>query len=111
MHHRTICTAIVAMGLSLGAAQPAFAQDPIHKLGRGVVNVLTSWIEIPKQFSLGLQESNPMTGMLWGLLKGGAYTILRIDTGAYEAVTFPLPLPKGYVSPYYHMEIDDYAWE
>ena len=93
------------------AAPLAMAQDPIHKMGRGVVNVLTSWIEIPKQLHLGSQEDNPITGIAMGVGRGVGLTVLRIGVGAYEAVTFPLAYPRGYVSPYEQMSLPDYAWE
>jgi putative exosortase-associated protein (TIGR04073 family) len=86
-------------------------RDPIHKLGRGVVNVLTGWIEVPKQIHLGSQEDNPVTGIGGGLLKGIARGLLRTGVGVYEAVTFPIPYPRGYASPYGQMELNDYAWE
>ena len=89
----------------------AGADDPIHKAGRGVVNILTSWIEVPKQLHLGSQEDNPITGVVMGIAKGVSLTVLRIGVGAYEAVTFALPYPKGYVSPYEQMQLPDYAWE
>ena len=65
------------------SARPVWAQDPIHKMGRGVVNILTSWIELPKQFHLGTQEDNPVTGVGWGLLKGAGLTVLRGGVGLY----------------------------
>ena len=96
----------------VGVASPAaFAQDPIHKFGRGVGNVLTCWIELPKQFRLGTQEENPVLGAGWGLVKGGGLAATRLAVGAYEAVSFFLPYPKDYVSPYENMELPDYAWE
>ncbi|MBI2884917.1 MAG: exosortase system-associated protein, TIGR04073 family [Candidatus Omnitrophica bacterium] len=92
-------------------ASPAFAQDPIHKLGRGASNVVTCWIEIPKNFHLGMQETNPVTGMFGGLLKGFGMAATRLVIGAYEVVTFPIPVPGSYASPYEGMELQDYAWE
>lgn len=89
----------------------ASAQDPLHKMGRGVVNVLTGWIELPKQLSLGSHEDNPITGLGRGILRGAALTILRTGVGLYEAVTFPIPYPKEFVSPYEEMELPDFAWE
>lgn len=89
----------------------AWAQDPIHKFGRGVVNVLTGWIELPKQIHLGKTEDNPMTGVPIGLGKGVALTLLRTGIGLYEAVTFPLPYPHGFASPYEGISLPDYAWE
>lgn len=92
-------------------AGPAFAQDPIHKAGRGLTNVLTCWLEIPKGFHLGMQEENPVMGAGVGLLKGGWLAATRLLVGAYEAVSFPLPYPNEYASPYEGLELPDYAWE
>ena len=95
----------------LATGPAAWAQDPIHKMGRGLVNVLTGWIEVPKQMQLGSQEHNPVTGVGKGLLKGASLTLLRGGIGLYEALTFPLPYPKKFASPYERMELPDYAWE
>jgi putative exosortase-associated protein (TIGR04073 family) len=89
-----------------------WAQDPIHKMGRGVVNVLTGWIEVPKQVLLGMRDpGNPLVGSARGLAKGAGLTLLRGGVGLYEALTFPLPYPPGFASPYEPMAIHDYAWE
>ena len=113
----------VAAGMLLAAsgAGPVWAQDPIeqevvhhdplHKAGRGLTNVLTCWIEVPKNFHLGTQEDNPVLGALWGLVKGAGLGATRLAVGAYEVVTFPVPVPKDYASPYEGMELPDYAWE
>ena len=109
--HLGVCGLWTLVGLLICTAPCAWAQDPIHKMGRGVVNVLTGWIELPKQLHLGSQEPNPVTGLGWGLVKGVGLTVLRGGVGIYEALTFPLPYPKGFASPYEQMELSDYAWE
>ena len=111
MTRRSVCIAAVAAVLLVGIAPKAWAQDPIHKMGRGVVNVLTGWIEIPKQIHLGSQEENPVVGIGTGVLKGAGLTLLRGGVGIYEAITFAIPYPKDYASPYEQMELNDYAWE
>jgi len=98
----------IVMGLDNATA---FAQDPIHKVGRGVGNVLTCWIEVPKNLHLGTQEENPLLGVGWGLVKGSGLAATRLVVGAYEALTFPIPIPKDYASPYEGMELPDFAWE
>jgi len=103
--------AVVVAGVCLGAPSAAWAQDPIHKMGRGVVNILTGWLEVPKQLHLGSREENPVAGLGWGLLKGAGLMVLRGGLGLYEAATFPLPYPKAFASPYERMELPDYAWE
>jgi putative exosortase-associated protein (TIGR04073 family) len=101
----------IALMLALAAPGPAWAQDPIHKMGRGLVNVLTGWLELPKQAHRGKQEENPIKGIAQGLLRGGALAVLRTGVGLYEALTFPLAYPKDFASPYEAMELPDYAWE
>lgn len=112
MARRTgVVSAGVGLALWLVGTSPVWAQDPIHKAGRGLANVLTCWIEVPKNFQLGTQEDNPVLGAVWGLVKGFGLGGTRLVVGAYEAVTFPLPIPKDYVSPYEGLELPDYAWE
>ena len=108
---RRMRSTIVIFGILLWVSPLAWAQDPIHKMGRGVVNVLTGWIEVPKQMHLGSQSGNPVTGVGYGLLKGAGLTLLRGGVGLFEAVTFPIPYPKNFGSPYEQMELNDYAWE
>ena len=102
---------LVGACLAMAWAAPAHAQDPIHKAGRGLTNVLTGWIELPRNFHQGSQEENPLTGAVAGLFKGASLTVLRMGIGVYEAITFPIPYPKAFASPYEQMELPDYAWE
>lgn len=94
-----------------GIAPAAFAQDPIHKLGRGAVNILTCWIELPKNLHLGMQETNPVLGVGGGILKGLGLAATRLALGAYEVISFPVPYPAAYASPYESLELSDYSWE
>lgn len=108
---RSTIWTVVVVGIVMGSTTPVFAQDPIHKLGRGVSNVLTCWVELPKNFSLGMQEDNPVLGIGGGVLKGTGLMFTRLAVGMYEAVSFFVPFPKEYASPYEGMELSDYAWE
>ena len=111
MIKRAILVMSIVTGIMCVAGSRAWAQDPIHKMGRGVVNVLTGWIELPKHIHLGKQEENPVIGMARGFVKGAGLTLLRGGVGVYEVLTFPIPYPKDYASPYEQMELNDYAWE
>ena len=104
-------TVLAVVMVTGGFQASVWAQDPIHKAGRGVTNLLTGWIELPKQIHMGSQEANPVSGLAWGLVKGVGLTVLRGGVGIYEAVTFPIPYPKDFASPYDLMELTDYAWE
>ncbi len=78
------------------AAQPAMAKDAVIKLSRGLVNIVTSPVEYYVQYNLAADGTNPAVGLLGGLIYGTGYTVARIGSGAYDVVTFPIPLPKDY---------------
>ncbi len=110
-HHRVAVGIALAAALMSASPTSAFAQDPIHKMGRGLSNLLTCWIELPKNFHLGMQEENPVLGAGWGLVKGSGLAVTRLAVGAYETAFFLVPYPRDYASPYAAMELPDYAWE
>ncbi len=110
-HQRKHVLWLLGIGLTCSVVQPAWAQDPLPKAGRGAVNVLTSWIELPKQMHLGRQEEHPIIGIGQGLFRGTSLALLRIGVGLYEALTFPIPYPRGFASPYLSLQLPDYAWQ
>ena len=73
-----------------------FASDPFTKLGRGVANTLTGWVELPKNIYNTSVEDNAFAGMTLGLAKGAGMTLVRTGAGIYEIATFPFPLPEDY---------------
>lgn len=83
------------IGLLLGTSV-CFAQDPFSKLGRGVANTLTGWVELPKNVYNTSVEDNAFAGMTLGLAKGVGMTIVRTGAGVYEIATFPFPVPQDY---------------
>ena len=80
----------------LGMATQCYAQDPAKKLGRGLANILTGWVELPKNIYDTSVEENVLSGLTMGLAKGVGMTIVRTGAGVYEAVTFPFPIPEDY---------------
>ncbi len=77
-------------------ATTCFAQDPFTKLGRGVANTLTGWVELPKNIYSASVSDNAFAGITLGLARGAGMTIVRTGAGLYEIVTFPFPLPQDY---------------
>ncbi len=63
------------------------------KLGRGLANVVTGWVEIPKNIINTSRDSNIGIGATLGLLKGIGQTIGRTLVGAGEVVSFLIPTP------------------
>ncbi len=88
-----VCLVVVAM---VGMATQCYAQDPGKKLVRGVANILTGWVELPKNIYDTSVEENILSGLTMGLAKGVGMTIVRTGAGIYETVTFPFPIPEDY---------------
>ena len=80
----------------IGMATQCYAQDPMNKLGRGLANVLTGWVELPKNVYDTSVEENVLSGLTMGLAKGVGMTIVRTGAGVFETVTFPFPIPEDY---------------
>jgi len=84
-----------------------YAGDPIQKLARGITNVATGWVEIPKEIGRSVEKSGDFAGLVVGPFKGIAKAIGRTVVGVYEAVTFLIPLPRRYepvIEPAYVFE-------
>ena len=90
--------ASVSMGIWLLFAFSVlcFAGDAFTKLGRGVANTLTGWVELPKTIYNTSKEENALAGMTLGLAKGAGLSIVRTGAGIFEVATFPFPLPENY---------------
>lgn len=67
-----------------------------NKLGRGVINLLTGWVEIPKQVAKEWRRTDPFTGTVLGLCKGLVWGLARTFAGFYEIISFPFPVPRNY---------------
>ncbi|MBU1112571.1 MAG: exosortase system-associated protein, TIGR04073 family [Candidatus Omnitrophica bacterium] len=86
----------------------AYDQNAATKLARGIVNGVTSWVEIPKQVYLVSKEREPFTGITYGLVQGAAYTVLRVAEAAYDISLFLLP---PYDKPLFEPEFVFEGWE
>lgn len=80
----------------LNVASAAYAQNMLRKLGRGVANILTGWIELPKNIYETSVEENVGMGLTVGLAKGIGMSIVRTGAGVYDTITFPFPIPEDY---------------
>ena len=87
---------VVALMMIVSIATTCYAQDPGKKLMRGLANVLTGWVELPKNIYETSVEDNVFAGLTIGLAKGVGMTIVRTGAGVYETITFPFPIPEDY---------------
>jgi putative exosortase-associated protein (TIGR04073 family) len=107
--------ALLSFLLSFAFAIDCLAQEPprpetvmekmAFKLTRGVTNVATSIVELPKQSYLTVRDRGGV-GYVIGPLKGIGMTFYRAFIGSIEAVFFMVPQP-GYYDP---MIDPDYVW-
>lgn len=96
MAKRSVLVLLSVFLLIMVSASPAYCDDAVKKLGRGLCNIGTFIFELPLQISRVNATDGPMAGCTWGVLKGLGMSIYRLGVGAYETVTFPIPAPKDY---------------
>jgi len=57
------------------------------KMTRGVVNLATCWVELPRNVHVETME-NPIVGPMKGLFKGLGLTVVRAAAGTMDVATF-----------------------
>jgi putative exosortase-associated protein (TIGR04073 family) len=92
---------VLSAGSAFAGADEVYRQQSdatkmMHKLGRGVTNVLTCWVEWPRNVAIEWEKTDPATGLILGTVKGFGWGFARFATGIYETFTFPFPVPEGY---------------
>ena len=69
-----------------------------RKFSRGLVNIGLGWTEIfyqPKYLA-EVESYRWPAAVFGGVARGLGFTLVRLVSGIYDVVTFPIPLPKGY---------------
>lgn len=82
-----------------------YANSPINKLERGVINMATFWMEMPAEVAKVSHEQNPVSGLTVGVVNGTITSAIRGLTAIYDTATFVLP---SYSKPIMKPE---YAWK
>lgn len=77
------------------------------KFVRGLANLVTGLGEFPKQVYLIGKNEGWVQGTFRGPVEGLGMFIARTAAGAYEVLTFPLPVPSGYQP----MLLPEYVWQ
>lgn len=95
------------------------AQLPLHaaefgdyewddKLGRGVLNIVSSPVEVARTIHVESEVRGNGYGWTAGLVKGLGRTIVRLGAGVVDLVTFPFDFPDENKAPLIEPE---YAWQ
>ena len=97
----------VAVALYIDPPPPeVICEKMSEKLLRGITNVATSPLEVPKQVYYTTRDHGVVTGPFLGLLKGVGMTAYRAVVGTFETAFFFVPAP-GYYDPMAH---PTYVW-
>lgn len=74
------------------AESPKYGEKAGGMLGRGLLNAVTCFVDIPVQTVKGAQESKPeFIGAVGGFAKGTVCTVLRAASGVIDVATFWIP--------------------
>ncbi|HTL48395.1 MAG TPA: exosortase system-associated protein, TIGR04073 family [Verrucomicrobiae bacterium] len=96
------------------SATPAFADLTVgeykwsDKLNRGLLNIISSPVEIARTVNVTSNKEGKAYGWTVGLLGGFGRTILRLGAGIIDTVTCPFDFPKDDKGPLIKPE---YAWQ
>ena len=81
---------------TVSPASPSVLKGATTKLGRGFANLMTGWLEIPKQIHHVARHDGALAAVWRGTFEGVGMFVVRTVAGMYEMVTFPFPLPPRY---------------
>lgn len=82
--------------LTLSMTSSVYAQQKEgHKLERGVIQISTSIVDIPRAIcDETTARGNPITGIPVGFLKGMGNVFAHVFSGIFNIVTCPFPNPE-----------------
>lgn len=83
---------------STQAMAESYPEKVGEKLGFGLANIGTGFIEIPKTVIVNSQKQGPLYGTTAGLFKGFWFAVCRTGFGIVDVVTFPF-LTEPFTTP------------
>ncbi|MFA4993527.1 MAG: exosortase system-associated protein, TIGR04073 family [Candidatus Omnitrophota bacterium] len=87
------------------AQDTRWAGTPMHKLERGLINIVTCPIELPASMISVSNEKGQIFGFFIGTAEGLFTTLFRALSGVYDTVTFLIPsYSKPIIQPEYAIQ-------
>ena len=94
--------------MTIDDASPQEVVDGMaNKIARGVANVATGWLEVPKQIYITCKEEGYAKGLTVGPIKGLGMSLVRTAAGIGETATFFIAYP-GFYDPLFD---PSYVWQ
>jgi len=84
-----LLTGLFAFGTT--ALADDYGSQATAKFSRGIINLTTGWLEVPKNISNESRKSNAGVGLTYGTVKGSVHTVGRTAAGALDTATFFVP--------------------
>ncbi len=94
-------------GKAEGKKSASYSEMMGMQFVRGLVNMATGWVEIPRQAALITQEEGAWFTLEIGIPKGACMAVVRTCYGAFDAVFFYIPFEEDFgpaVEP-------EYVWQ
>jgi putative exosortase-associated protein (TIGR04073 family) len=92
-------TTVVSSSTVIMPSAAPMVEEPRWNMGdkllRGVGNLLFGFVELPRSI-FNTSQKNILAGLTLGPIQGIGYTIVRMGAGAYDLLTFPIPVPGRY---------------
>ena len=80
----------------LASPASAFWKESGTKFGRGITNIVGCWLEIPFHIAEQTKSENILMGIPTGSVKGAIIFPLRLLSGTWDFLTWPIPIPGEY---------------
>ena len=78
---------------------PSNDQGPTRKLGRGISNLVWGVAELPVSITTVNTKEGNAAAAGYGVVRGVGRSLMRIQAGVFEILTFPFPVVRGTYFP------------
>lgn len=96
----SLILSILFLFSSQAVAADSYIGNSGEKFVTGIANVVTGFMELPKNIILTGQKDGPIHGITIGLAMGIMHTVGRTTIGALDMVTFLIPTKPSVNPPF-----------
>ena len=83
----------------LSQPRQSFYSAPLERFNSGVMNIVTGPLELVYQPKEEIKRTDPLRGLIPGVVRGVTWFAVREVIGIFEIVTFPIPW-KSHLKPF-----------
>lgn len=89
------------------AAESFQGEENLYNMGRGIVNIATCWLEIPRCI-IYHNSQVPVMGTIVGICEGAGFTVVRAFSGVMDFISFGFMTDSIYNSTH---EFREWVWD